>query len=151
MIRQLAHICFFTDRLEQMIYFYTEKLGLRIKFTLDNKDGIPFGYYFECGQSTFLEIFDQSLAVCEWGGNAEKLVNRAHYQHLCFEVTDLKAYRQHLTAQGIAVTEITEGLDRSIQAWVNDPDGNAIELMEYTFNSLQLRGQSHSSVNQSVE
>ena len=141
MIRQLAHVCFFTDRLEQMIDFYTNKLGLNIKFTLDNKDNKPFGYYFECGHSTFLEVFDQALAVHEWGGEVGDLVNRAYYQHLCFEVTDLKAFRQHLISQGISVTEIAEGLDRSIQAWVDDPDGNAIELMEYTINSLQLRGQ----------
>jgi len=32
------------------------------------------------------------------------------------------------------------GMDNSRQAWVMDPDGNAIELMEYGPSSLQLGG-----------
>jgi hypothetical protein len=31
-------------------------------------------------------------------------------------------------------------MDNSRQAWVTDPDGNAIELMEYGASSLQLTG-----------
>jgi hypothetical protein len=30
------------------------------------------------------------------------------------------------------------GMDNSRQAWVTDPDGNAIELMEYGYSSMQL-------------
>lgn len=140
MIRQLAHICFFTDQIDQMKEFYADKLGLKVKFTLKNKKSEPFGYYFECGHSTFLEIFDQSLAVQEWGGEAGPLANRAHYQHLCFEVVGLEFFCQKLRAQGFSVTEIAMGLDFARQAWINDPDGNAIELMEYTADSLQLKG-----------
>jgi len=140
MIRQLAHICFFTDRLDQMIDFYTKKLGLKIKFILYNKEEKPFGYYLDCGQSTFLEIFDQTLAVQEWGGKVDALNGRSHYQHMCFEVVDLATFRAELLTKGVQVTEITQGLEHSKQAWINDPDGNAIELMEYTINSLQLKG-----------
>lgn len=140
MIRQLAHVCFFTDQVEAMIDFYTRQLGLSIKFTMKTKEDETFGYYFECGQSTFIELFDQTLAVKEWGGEVGKLANRAHYQHLCFEVTDLGNFRQRLLASGLAVTEITEGKDYSRQAWIKDPDGNAIELMEYTQRSLQSTG-----------
>ena len=32
------------------------------------------------------------------------------------------------------------GMDHSCQAWIADPDGNAIELMEYGYSSLQLSG-----------
>jgi catechol 2,3-dioxygenase-like lactoylglutathione lyase family enzyme len=45
MIRQLAHLNFVTDDLSKIIDFYVNKLGLRVKFTLDNKDGKPFGYF----------------------------------------------------------------------------------------------------------
>jgi hypothetical protein len=37
-------------------------------------------------------------------------------------------------------TEPKSGLDFSVQAWIKDPDGNEIELMEYTGRSLQLVG-----------
>ena len=65
MIRQLAHINFVTDDLPRLIAFYVNKLGMKVKFTLNNREGVPFGYYFECGQSTFLEFFDQALAVSQ--------------------------------------------------------------------------------------
>lgn len=140
MIRQLGHVCLFTDQIEAMKDFYTNKLGLKVKFTLNNKKNEVFGYYFECGHSTFVEIFDQAMAVKEWGGEKGNLNTRAHYQHLCFEVTGLESECKKLAVQGIAVTQIAMGLDFSRQAWINDPDGNAIELMEYTADSLQLKG-----------
>ena len=43
-----------------------------------------------------------------------------------------------LESRGIEVTNMKTGIDHSIQAWIKDPDGNAIELMEYTHASLQL-------------
>jgi hypothetical protein len=33
------------------------------------------------------------------------------------------------------------GLDHALQMWIADPDGNTIELMEYTASSLQLTGE----------
>jgi catechol 2,3-dioxygenase-like lactoylglutathione lyase family enzyme len=63
MIRQLGHINFVTDDLSKIIDFYVNKLGMQVKFTLKNKQGVPFGYYFGCGNSTFLEFFNQVLAA----------------------------------------------------------------------------------------
>ena len=60
------------------------------------------------------------------------------YGHLCFEVTGLAGFRDALLARGVSVGEIREGLDGSLQAWLADPDGNRVELMEYTRRSAQL-------------
>ena len=73
MIRKLAHLNFVTNNLEKIIDFYVNKLGLKVKFTLDNKEGKPFGYYFACGDTTFLEFFDQAMAAQMWGGKVEEL------------------------------------------------------------------------------
>ena len=73
MIRKLAHLNFVTNDLEKIIDFYVDKLGMKVKFTLDNKEGKPFGYYFACGDTTFLEFFDQKMASEVWGGNVEEL------------------------------------------------------------------------------
>jgi catechol 2,3-dioxygenase-like lactoylglutathione lyase family enzyme len=140
MIRQLAHINFFTNDLTKIIDFYVNKLGMKVKFTLKNNEGVPFGYYFDCGNSTFLEFFDQDLASRFWGFSVETLVIGTQYKHFCLEVTGLDAYSKTLRDKGLSVTEITLGMDNSRQAWINDPDGNAIELMEYGSNSLQLTG-----------
>lgn len=140
MIRQLAHLNFVTDDLPAIIDFYVNILGMEVKFTLDNKQGVAFGYYFGCGNSTFLEFFDQALAVQEWGGAAQALTTGVRYKHFCLEVIGLDAYRQKLLEKGVDVSKITLGMDNSRQAWITDPDGNAIELMEYGPLSLQLTG-----------
>ena len=140
MIRQLAHLNFVTNDLNRIINFYVNKLGMKVKFTLDNKAGLPFGYYFECGNTTFLEFFDQAMAAEVWGGKVGELTIGNQYKHFCLEVTGLDEYCRQLKTKGIEVTEITLGMDNSRQAWITDPDGNQIELMEYGPSSLQLTG-----------
>ena len=140
MIRQLAHLNFVTNDLSRIIDFYVNKLGMEVRFTLDNKRGEHFGYYFGCGNTTFLEFFDQKMAAEVWGGNVAELTIGTRYKHFCLEVTGLDAYRNTLIERGVSVTEITLGMDNSHQAWVADPDGNQIELMEYGPASLQLTG-----------
>ena len=142
MIKRLAHLCFKTDQLDKMIHFYRDILGLPIKFTLTNKDGLVFGYYFECGSQSFLEIFDQNGAVRQWGGEVVELQSPAgtFYQHFCLEVERIEAFRASLISRRVSVTEIAVGMDGSKQCWVQDPDGNSIELMEYTPASLQTKG-----------
>jgi lactoylglutathione lyase len=137
MITQLAHLNFFSDQPKTMIDFYVHKLGLKIAFTLDNDKREPFGWYVACGRMTFIEIFDQAGAVRQWGGSVAALQNGNKYRHLCFEVEDLESYRDILLERGIMITPITVGMDNSKQAWVKDPDGNDIELMEYTPASFQ--------------
>ena len=141
-IKRLAHLCFKTDQLDKLIPFYRDILGLPVKFTMTNKDGALFGYYFPCGECSFIEIFDQRGAVRQWGGEVVAMKTAASgtfYQHFCFEVHGLEAERADLVAKGIPVTDIIVGMDGSKQCWIKDPDGNDIELMEYTRDSLQLK------------
>jgi lactoylglutathione lyase len=140
MIRKLAHLNFVTNDLGKIVDFYVNKLGMKVKFTLDNEKGQPFGYYFECGDSTFIEFFDQAMATAVWGGKVEKLANGTQYRHFCLEITGLNEYCSALKGKGVAVTEVSLGMDNSRQAWIADPDGNQIELMEYGPHSLQLTG-----------
>lgn len=141
MIRQLAHLNFVTNDLKKIIDFYVNKLGMQVKFTLNNKAGKPFGYYFGCGNTTFLEFFDQAMAAEVWGGKVEELAIGTRYKHFCLEVTGLDEFCKVLQSKGVSVSPISLGMDNSRQAWIADPDGNDIELMEYGPASLQLTGQ----------
>ncbi len=140
MIRKLAHLNFVTNDLGRIIDFYVNKLGMKVKFTLDNKEGRPFGYYFACGDTTFLEFFDQKMAAEQWGGSIEELTIGTRYRHFCLEITGLREFCKTLKDRGVEVSEISLGMDNAWQAWISDPDGNAIELMEYRHSSLQLSG-----------
>lgn len=140
MIVGLAHLCFRTSRFAQMIEFYGKTLELPEQFTLNLPDGRVFGRYFALGETSFLEIFDQAGATEMWGGTPgdPRVIAGSTYQHFCLQVTELEVLREKLVAKGLSVTPITVGMDNSRQAWIKDPDGNDIELMEYTAQSLQI-------------
>lgn len=139
MIRRLAHLCFVTDNLDRMVDFYSKVIGLPVKFSFKNADGETFGHYLECGDSTFVEIFDRVLKFKQWGGTLEELHKDGQYNHFCMEVTGLLDFKAKLEARGLKLTEIKTGMDHSLQSWTSDPDGNAIEFMEYTARSLQIQ------------
>jgi Glyoxalase/Bleomycin resistance protein/Dioxygenase superfamily len=84
MITLLAHLNVFTDRHKEMLKFYMDALGLKVQFTSDINEGVPFGWYLACGRMTFIEIFDQAGAVRQWGGEVAELQHGSHYRHLCF-------------------------------------------------------------------
>ena len=138
MIRKLAHINLITDRMDALVDFYTLKLGFSITFIFRNADNQIFGYYLASGDSTFIEIFDRVLKHKQWGGELTPLQKGNQFAHLCFEVTGLTAFKKTLEARGVKLSDVREGMDGSFQSWTSDPDGNAIELMEYTHRSWQI-------------
>ena len=140
MIKQLAHINFYTNRCEAMIDFYINKLELKIKFTLQNEEGIPFCWYLDCGNRSFIEIVDQRRAIKVWGGEVLTNQKGSHYRHLCFEIQNISEYKLKLESKGIQVSQINIGMSKSKQAWIKDPDDNDIELMEYMPESYQVNG-----------
>jgi lactoylglutathione lyase/glyoxylase I family protein len=145
MIRKLAHICIDTDNMPGMLDFYTNKLGMPLKFTLKNKDGVDFGFFIACGETTFLEIFDRDLKRKHWSGGATgneplpPMAKGTQLVHLCFEVTALADFRTKLEQAGVKIGTISTGMSKGRQAWTADPDGNPVELMEYTGESFHLQ------------
>jgi lactoylglutathione lyase len=141
MIRRLAHLCFVTEKLQPMVDFYTESLGLTLKFHFEHADGGVFGAYIDCGDDTFLEIFDNAGRSKQWGGGKTPapLTRGNQYAHFCLEVTGLADLKAKLESRGVKIGDIKRGMDHSLQAWLADPDGNQIELMEYTAQSLQIQ------------
>jgi lactoylglutathione lyase/glyoxylase I family protein len=130
MITGLAHVCFVVSDLDASITFYRDKLGLRPAFDFINDKGERFGIYFRLGHRTFLELFR---------GEVGKPAERPSFQHFCLEVEDIEATVAQMKANGVAVGEVTLGSDNSWQAWLNDPDGNRIELHAYTPESKQVK------------
>ena len=56
---------------------------------------------------------------------------------------DIPAVCEHLRTEGVALDrETVVGVDGNRQAWVKDPDGNAIELMQLSEDSPQRKAAS---------
>jgi lactoylglutathione lyase len=60
------------------------------------------------------------------------------FRHICLQTDDLLAEVESLRAQGVTIDrEPKTGLDHNLQAWITDPDGNPIELMQISDESPQ--------------
>lgn len=148
MIKQLAHLCLKTSQLEAMRAFYCDRLGATLKFRYLNQQGEMIGCYFSIGENTFVEVFDHADAHrrSQSSQPLEPLEEPRdswlmRYNHFCFQVDGLDAFVATLTARGVSVTGRKTGNDRSLQAWIKDPDGNLIELQDYTPESRQFTGE----------
>jgi len=130
MIRGLSHVCFFVTDLAASIDFYCDKLGLRKAFDLNILDGKIKGAYLHVGERTFIELFE---------GKPEPMPEGVSYRHFCLEVDDIQGMAQGLREKGVDVTEIKTGTDGSYQAWLSDPDGNRMELHQFTDQSRQTK------------
>ncbi|MBK5108168.1 MAG: VOC family protein [Anaerolineales bacterium] len=130
MIKQLAHINIGAYDLKASEDFYCNILGLKKIFEFI-KDGELFGFYAGTGNTTFVEVFLEE--------EKEKAATTLLH-HLCLEVEDLEAAITEIRSKGWEISDKTLGGDNSWQAWISDPSGVQIELMQYTNESSQFTG-----------
>ena len=128
MIKQLAHICFTVSDLSASTAFYCDKLGFEHAFDFTTPEGRLYGVYLKAGPRLFIELFE---------GTPAPPPEAPSYKHCCLEVDDIRATVNDLRHRGAEVSDPKLGKDNSWQAWTADPDGNRIELHEYTAESRQ--------------
>lgn len=129
MITGIGHVAFRVTDLPRALDFYCNKLGFDEAFHLE-KEGQPSPWivYIQIAPGSFIELFPEAQ---EAPGKLLAHNPQASYQHFCLVVDDLKVTLQELAARGLEITgEPIEGLDANLQYWINDPDGNPIELMQ---------------------
>ena len=127
----LGHVAFAAADVGQTLAFY-EKLGIREAFRLHHDDGSLMLVYLHVASDRFIEVFP--------GGPPPEPDRPGSFMHLCLLTDDLLETVAGLRTAGIPVDrEPTPGLDGNLQAWIHDPDSNAVELMELTRDSPQRR------------
>ncbi len=152
--KSLMHISFFTDQLDVIRDFYENKLGAKAKMVVRNRrykgtnnplwsekaetdpDGICI-IYFEVAPRQFVEFFPKA------DGQEEHIVPNKNlgYSHFSLLVDDIYKTKEELIAAGIAIDQdISKGKSETYQMWIHDPDGNNIEIMQFTEESEQLKG-----------
>ncbi|MGC9521329.1 MAG: VOC family protein [Anaerolineae bacterium] len=128
MITGLAHVCFTVSDLDRAVEFYRDQLGLKEAFDFVNDEGYRHGIYLHLGGRNFLELFEGTLEAAAAGQS---------FRHICLEVDDIETTAKALRERGVEVSPTKLGRDQSYQAWITDPDGNRIELHQYTPESWQ--------------
>ena len=130
LFRRLAHVCIGASDLAETERFYVESLGMDKAFDF-TRAGRRIGFYLKAGDNTFIEVFAEEH---------EPSAERPLIRHFCLEVEDLAAVIAALQSQGVAISEQKYGADGAWQAWITDPSGVRIELMQYSDVSSQFSG-----------
>lgn len=152
LITGFSHIAFNVSDMDRALDFYCSTLGLEKIFEITIPENIaeimpgnpiaamagkPGIAYLQVSPGVFLELFypKPTTDPDSGGPNYEKV----GYVHLSLLVKDIKAAAEYLRQKGIHLdTEISMGPDHTYQFWIKDPDGNRIELMQYTDQSFQV-------------
>lgn len=110
----IGHVALRTKDVERSLDFYSGRLGFAEILRLHRDDGRLWLIYLRITDDQFLEVFPY--------------------------VDDLERVVAQLRERGIPLTQGPKlGADGNLQAWIEDPDGNRIELMEMAADGLQAR------------
>ena len=133
-ITGIAHVAIKVKDLDRSLDFYINKLGFPEMMRLHHDDGSVFLVYLRITDTQYLEVFPGAEDERAPGWNANGM------NHLCLESDDVAALAEGVQAAGIPLLmPLKLALDGNWQAWIEDPDGNRIELMQMDPNSLQLQ------------
>jgi lactoylglutathione lyase len=133
-IAGLAHVAIKVTDLDRSLAFYVGKLGFSEMLRLHKDDGSVWLVYLRITDDQYLEVFPGAENDRAPGWNANGM------NHMCLAVDDLKALVKEIDAAGIPLLmPLKLAVDGNWQAWIEDPDGNRIELMQMDPQSLQLK------------
>jgi catechol 2,3-dioxygenase-like lactoylglutathione lyase family enzyme len=125
----IAHIALKVDNLAVARKFYEETLGFQEMVTDDKPEGGLTPTYIKVNDHQYIELFANLSSPTE-----DRL------SHIAFETTDAQALRDYLAGQGVPVPDtLSPGPDGNLSFMVKDPDGHAVEFVEYLPGSLYRR------------
>ena len=133
-IASIAHVALKVRDLDRSLDFYVNRLGFPEMMRLDKPDGSPGVWlvYLRITDTQYLEIFP------EGEGDRAPGWNDTAINHICLGVDDLDATLAFLEGVGIPLLlPKKQAVDGNWQAWIEDPDGNRIELMQMMPGCLQ--------------
>jgi lactoylglutathione lyase len=127
----IGHYAIRVKDLDRSLDFYVGKLGFKRMFHLD-RDGRLWLLYLRINDTQFLEIFPEAVGDRAPPREANGL------NHVCLEVSSIDSAVAELKAAEVTLMRDKQmGADGNWQAWIEDPDGNRIELMEMAADGMQ--------------
>lgn len=144
---KLSHIGLKVQDIKKTKDFYCNLLGFEEIFRFD-RDGECFFLYLKSRKDEYLEIFNGAHPAIKNGFPPQNV------QHFTYLVDDIDATGRYFQEKGydvyfmpsstgqLAPVPFTSrlGVDASRICFLVDPDGNEVEFMQYTEDSLQLKG-----------
>ena len=112
-LKNINHITYNVRNKDAALKWYTEVLGLKQIPKMVDSDRL---YWLQLPSGAMVHIIE----------NADAPSAPSH--HTAFEVDDLDAARNAMVGKGLEVTEIQTRHDGQRACYLEDPDGNRIEL-----------------------
>lgn len=132
-VSSLAHVAIKVKDAERSLDFYINRLGFAEMMRLE-RDGRLWLIYLRITDDQYLEIFPEGV------GETAAHRDAVGYNHMCLSVADIDQAVRELAEAGVPLDQGKKmGADNNYQAWIVDPDGHRIELMQMAPDSLQLK------------
>ena len=112
-LKNINHITYNVKNKDAALKWYTETLGLKQIPKMVDSDRL---YWLQLPSGAMVHIIENPDAPS------------APSHHTAFEVDEIEAARDAVMAAGVEVTEIQTRNDGQKACYLNDPDGNRIEL-----------------------
>lgn len=130
----LGHVAIRVSDVDRTLEFYSGKLGFAEMLRLHHDDGRLWLLYLRITDDQYLEVFPDAV------GERAPPQDGNGLNHICLTVDDLDDVLRQLGERDVPLSRpLKVGADGNRQAWIEDPDGNRIELMEMAAGSLQAR------------
>jgi lactoylglutathione lyase len=122
---RFGHVAFRVADVERAVKWYADAFGARKVYHGEPQPGRQELMFLEFAPGQHIEIFTNGTERIPTPGHA------IGYQHFCLVVDDIDAAIRHLAAMNVHPERpVREGRSHYRIAFVADPDGNVIELME---------------------
>ncbi|MBX3578899.1 MAG: VOC family protein [Rhizobiaceae bacterium] len=132
-VSSIGHVAIRVKDIGRTLDFYVNRLGFAEMMRLE-RDGRLWIVYLRITDDQYLEIFP------EGAGDGVPARDAIGYNHLCLAVADIDQALSELAASGVPLDQPKKmGADNNWQAWIVDPDGHRIELMQMAPDSMQLK------------
>ena len=133
-ITSIGHVALKVKDIEKSLAFYTEKLGFSEMFRLNHEDGRVWLVYLRITDDQYLEIFPEAVQDSAPDPETNGI------NHFCLIVENIEKVIRQLSEKDVPLHRpVKTGADHNRQAWIRDPDGNRVELMEFGPDALQLK------------
>jgi catechol 2,3-dioxygenase-like lactoylglutathione lyase family enzyme len=122
---RFGHVAFKVSDLERSIRWYRDAFGAEVALHAKQEGERPELLFLEFAKGQFVEFFTNGK------NRGQQPSDPIGYLHFCLLVDDLEAAVRHLAAMNVHPDRGPfTGRARQRIAFISDPDGNVIELME---------------------
>ncbi len=130
---KFGHVAIRVKDIDKILEFYVHGLGMTEAFRINNDDGSLRIVYVLISDGQFLELCLGGVDKLQFDDKTKLGV-----RHICFIVEDIKKFKFEAESRGVIFdSEIMLMKDKNLAAYLFDPEGNKLEIVQTMPDSQQ--------------